>query len=65
MDFTITVGWWILPTLITAIAFYIALREQPTPSGTDYGAGGVIGLMFVMAAAILSLVSWLVWAVFA
>jgi len=65
MDFTLTIGWWAIPAFITIAALYGAFREQPAPSGNDYGAGAVIGLIFVMGAVIVSLVAWLVWAIFA
>ena len=62
---TLTIGWWAVPAFITIAALYMALREQPAPTGRDYGAGGVIGLMFVMAALVVSLIAWLIWALVA
>lgn len=58
---TITIGYWIIPLLITIISFILALWPQSN-SGNDYGASGVISLLFLSGAVILSLVSWLIWA---
>lgn len=65
MDVTVTIGWWAVPAFTTLAAICIALRDQPAPSGTDYGAGGVIGCVFLMMALVVSLVAWLILALVA
>jgi cytochrome c-type biogenesis protein CcmH/NrfG len=61
---SITIGWWAIPAFVTIAAVYIALREAPTSSGRDYGASAFIGVVMMMAALIVSLVAWLIWAIF-
>jgi uncharacterized membrane protein len=62
MDMTVTIGWWAVPAFITIAAIYVAIREAPTSSGRDYGASAFIALAMLMAALIVSLVAWLIWA---
>lgn len=57
---TITVGAWIVPLLITIISIWIAFAETDTRSG-GYLAGIEI-LFYLPLAVIVSLVSWLIWA---
>lgn len=58
MSLTITLGWWLIPAVITAIslgtaAIYVAKREP----GGDYNFG--VNILLVGAAAlIVSLVAW-------
>lgn len=61
---SIAIGWWVMPTFITIAAIYIALREWPEQRG-DYDFSPLIGLFYLAAALILSLVAWLVWAILA
>lgn len=62
---SITIGWWAIPAFVTIAAVYIALREAPTSSGSDYGASAFIAVVMMMAALIVSLIAWLVWAILA
>ncbi len=62
---TVTIGWWALPAFVTVASIYFALRESPEPRGKDYGAGAVIGALFLAGALIVSLVAWLIWALIA
>lgn len=62
---SIAIGWWAIPAFVTIAALYVAFREQPASSGNDYGAGAVIGAMFIMLALIVSLIAWLIWALVA
>lgn len=62
---SITIGWWAIPAFVTIAAVYIALREAPTSSGNDYGASAFIGVVMMMAALIISLIAWLIWAILA
>lgn len=61
---SIAIGWWVVPTFITIAAIYIALREWPEQRG-DYDFSPLIGLFYLAAALIVSLVAWLVWAILA
>ena len=54
---TITIGYWIIPLVVTAAAFIIASRNDPRDT---YGVGGAVN---VALALIVSLVAWLIWAV--
>ena len=58
---TLTIGWWALPTFITIAAIYVALREWPEQRG-DYDFSPIIGIFFLAAALIVSLIAWLIWA---
>jgi hypothetical protein len=57
---TITLGWWVLPLMVTIAAFVAAGSYRPRPSG--YGYGDITGALLVMVALIVSLIAWLVWA---
>jgi len=64
MTFTIEFGWWLVPTIISimssAFALYITTRKPTSPA---YGFDGLADLVIFGAALIISLVSWLIWAV--
>ena len=58
MNFTITLGWWLLPTIITLVVFgRLAAYCITRKSGSDYDFGLDILVFFGMAAAV-SLGSW-------
>lgn len=64
MTFTITFGWWLLPSVITIGLFTWANAQGPRSQRGGYGYGADIsGLVYLAAAVIGSLVSWLIWAV--
>ena len=58
---TLTIGWWVAPAFITLAAVYVALRESPEQRG-DYDFSPIVGCLYLAAALIVSLVSWLIWA---
>lgn len=60
---TITVGIWIVPAMVTIIAFVVASYSTPESQG-DYGGIGAafVGLVYLAGAAIVSLLAWLLWA---
>lgn len=62
---SITIGWWAIPAFVTIAAVYIALREAPNSSGLEYGASAFIRVVMMMAALIVSLIAWLIWAILA
>ena len=58
---TITIGWWATPAIFTVVSLvwaFLPSREQ------GYGAD-VVGIVQFLASIIVSLVAWLVWALFA
>ena len=65
MNLTIEISWWIIPALVTLIAFIWAWSASSgNGGGGTYSSAGQ-GLMMVlcfMAAAVPSLAAWLVWA---
>lgn len=64
MTFTLTLGWWIAPLVISAVlsAWAIPVRADERSHG-DYSFSGVeSAFRFFVIALPLSLVSWLVWA---
>jgi len=60
---TITIGTWIIPLVVTIISLGVASYSTPEGRG-DYGSigAGFVGVIYLAAALILSLVSWLIWA---
>lgn len=61
MEVTITIGWWIIPLLLTAVAIVWAFV-----AGSDNGGGFMsgIGVFFTLVPAlIISLVAWIVYAI--
>ena len=65
MTLAIPHGWWLAPMAVTVLAFGIAVVKQDREPCDHYGLLGraVVNLMLYGAAAIVSLVAWLVWAV--
>jgi hypothetical protein len=69
VEFTITLGWWLVPTVLTVIAFIIAFicdRNQ-SRHRSNYGIlsgtfNGIVGLFLYGLATIFSLIVWLIWA---
>ncbi|MVB00106.1 hypothetical protein GN330_22935 [Nitratireductor sp. CAU 1489] len=57
---TVSISWWAIPALITAISFSWAFFTPMKPS-SDYGFD-IMPLFRLGAALIGSLVAWLVWA---
>lgn len=70
MTFTLGLGWWLLPaavTLTSLVIAWIAVGRLPAPSRGDYSAIGnaalgLVVLAYGAAAAIVSLIAWLTWA---
>jgi len=67
MTFHITIGWWLLPLLITAASFAWAVVESKADAKQGDGLFGgftvVLAVMFRMpVAAAVSLLAWLIWA---
>jgi hypothetical protein len=65
MTFSITLGWWLVPVIVTVGAFvaYAWWESVQKPSGGDYGRIGdaVGGLIVFGGALILALVAWLIY----
>lgn len=65
---TITLGWWLLPLTITlgSIGWVLARIHWKDKPGVYGGLGGVadgiIDLLTVAGALIVSLIAWLIWA---
>lgn len=66
---TITIGWWLLPVAVTvgSFAWAIPMRQDERPTGQMFdGMGYALGkALRCSAAAIVSLVVWLMWALLA
>ena len=62
---TITISWWAIPLIITIISFIVAWRLKPKNVGGDYSfiGDGIAFLFFYGIATVVSLVSWLIWAI--
>jgi hypothetical protein len=62
MDLTITIGWWLVPLVATAVACACAYW-QSRPNGRPTLGDGIVSLIMWGGAVILSLLAWLIWAV--
>ena len=62
MSITITIGWWFVPLLVTFAAFYFA-GSRLDDGGGDYHFPVDI-FIYGPLAIIVSIVAWLIWAVF-
>ena len=64
MTVSLSLGWWLVPVLVTILAFAraILLIRRQTP-GSDYGAvyNAVAAFIMLMIAAVISLAAWLGW----
>lgn len=65
MTMTLYLGWWIVPVVINAMAFLFVFAMDKNSGADQYGAGAIISLIFYMAALLLSLLPFLVWALIA
>jgi hypothetical protein len=65
MTITISLGWWLAPALITAlaVAWALAPRDAERPTGGMLGDfGQVLGLLIrVPTACAVALAAWLIW----
>lgn len=63
MTFTISFGYWVIPTLITFISLGLAFWRASNPSGDPFAMliDGFVILIGLAAATIVSLVSWCVY----
>ena len=67
MTFSVSLGWWLLPALVTIAAFgWSTHRQDRSPSG-DYGkiGQGIGNAVLHGIALIVSLIAWLVWSILA
>lgn len=62
MTFTVGLGLWIIPAVITILSFGWAAFISRDMGNDRYGAGAVISFGFYLAASVLSLLAWLIWA---
>jgi uncharacterized membrane protein YhdT len=69
MNFTIELGWWLLPLVIAVLSFLVAryFYRDMTLGNTSTGLGGAfdaaIWLICYGGATIVSLVAWLIYAI--
>ena len=60
MEYTVTLGWWMLPALITLASMMWAFLTPVEPSG-GYSFD-LMPLFRFLGALIISLIAWLAWA---
>lgn len=65
MTFTVELGWWLVPAVITLLAFGTAAFMSRDMGDDRFGVGAVISFGFHLMAAVASLLAWLVWSLFA
>jgi hypothetical protein len=54
---TITIGYWIIPLIVTVVAFSLAQYYDPRDQF------GIDGTVYAVLALVVSLIAWLIWAV--
>ena len=67
MTFTIALGWWIAPTLVTLFCLYMFFRPDKNNYGNNWIAWGIgqgIEAMFRILWAIPALIAWLIYFIF-
>lgn len=65
MTFTITLGWWIIPTIITILSIiWFFWMERDTVRGGDFDLSAIGTAMILGLALNVSLIAWLIWALF-
>jgi hypothetical protein len=65
MTFSVGFGWWLLPTMVTVVAFTIAVfMSRSDGSHGEFAAIGnaFVALVIYGMALIASLLAWLIWA---
>lgn len=55
---TITIGWWIIPTIITVIGLIKLFSTQDSGSNFMSGIGGMIDGLVI---SVIILISWLIY----
>lgn len=59
---TITLGWWLVPTFITAAVIGFGLIPSAPSHGWGVGTG-IVALFQLLVGVIICLAAWLLWAV--
>lgn len=64
MSYTITLGWWLLPAVLTIVLLLWAIwpREDEQPSGGYFDFFFLPAMFRSALALIVSLIAWLIWA---
>lgn len=65
MTLSVTLGWWLAPSLVTAASFAAAWWKcvrAPDSGGGYFPMGAMMAVFLFPLAAIASLVAWLIWA---
>lgn len=68
MNLTMTIGWWAIPFAITTASFLWSLwpRQDERPTGSMFDGLAMLGpLVRGLAAAVISLIAWLIWSLLA
>lgn len=58
MSYTVTIGWWLVPTVITAATIIYGM----TPTRQNYYGADIAILITILCLIILNLAAWLIWA---
>jgi len=61
MSITLTIGSWIIPTLLSVFSLVLAVLFSKGESQGSYGIN-IMPLLYIGASIIFSLVIWLIWA---
>lgn len=61
MTFTIELGWWLIPLVVT-VTFYGIAISRFEHGGGDYSFPEIANLFRLLLATIPILIAWLIWA---
>lgn len=65
MTLTISLGWWLVPAVVTIIAFGVAYRTFASDLDRGGFMAGLVGCFALPIAGCVSLAAWLLWALLA
>ncbi len=64
MSFTITLGWWLVPTAVTVIALtWVTVWQSRQPQSSGYGSigAGLGEALMLLLAVVVSAFAWIVY----
>jgi len=59
---TITIGWWIIPAVMTLATVVFGFMPLPRATGNASMGNAVVGLVQLLCAIAVTLIAWLIWA---
>lgn len=62
MTLTIELSWWAVPAFVTLVSMGWAFLTKPEVTGGYFGSMDLMPAVRFVAAIVISLASWLIWA---